>query len=167
MPVERSAGIIFFRNTPKGRKYLLLRSSRDASLIATKKKVKEFWDLPKGILNKGESGIDAARREAKKEVGIDNVSLFPDFKKTVQYFTWRDGKRVMKFAAMFLGESPTDTVTLSWEHDKAEWLLYEDAKARVTLRQMKDALEAAEEFLQKKCGRKAVTGNVAKRSHRA
>lgn len=150
MPVERSAGIILFRNTSEGRRYLVIRSSRGASRIAEKKKIKEFWDLPKGILNKGESGVDAARREAGEEVGIRDVEIFPDFKKTIQYFTWRDGKRVMKFAALFLAESPTDAVTLSWEHDKAEWLLYEDARARVTLKQMKGALEAAEEFLQKK-----------------
>lgn len=149
MPVERSAGIILFRNTPEGRKYLVIRSSRGASIIAEKKKIKEFWDLPKGILNKGESGIDAARREAGEEVGINDVEVFPDFKKTVQYFTWRDGKRVMKFVALFLAESPAGVVTLSWEHDKAEWLLYTEAKTRITLRQMKEALEAAEEFLKK------------------
>jgi len=150
MPVERSAGIILFRNTPEGRRYLIIRSSRGTSIIAEKKKIKEFWDLPKGVLNKGESGIDAARREAGEEVGINDIEIFSDFKKTIQYFTWRDGKRVLKFAALFLAESPTDTVALSWEHDKAEWLSYEGARARVTLRQMKDVLKAAEKFLQKK-----------------
>ena len=149
MPVERSAGIIVYRDTSEGRRYLLLRASRGASIIAEKKKVKEFWDFPKGRLEKGESGVEAAKREVKEEAGLADFVIHPNFKKTVQYFTWRDNKPIRKFAALFLAEVKTDAVTLSWEHDKAEWLSYMDAKARVTLRQMKDALGSAEEFLQK------------------
>ena len=56
MPVERSAGIIIFRNAPEGRKYLVLRASRSESEIAKEKFVKEFWDFAKGRLEPGVEG---------------------------------------------------------------------------------------------------------------
>lgn len=149
MPVERSAGIILFRNTPEGRKYLILRSSRSKSEIAKGKFAKEFWDFPKGQLEEGEKGIDAARREAKEEAGIESYEVVPGFKETVRYFTRREGRPIPKFVAMFLAEAKTDKVKLSWEHDKYEWLAYNEALERVTLKEMKKALMAAENFLNK------------------
>lgn len=147
MPAERSAGIILFRETAGGRRYLILRASRDESAIAPGKKVKEFWDFPKGRLEPGESGIEAAKREAIEEAGIKNFELVPEFKETIQYFTRRDGKFIPKFVALFLAKSKTDQIKLSWEHDRYEWLLYGEALERITLKEMKRALEAAEKFL--------------------
>lgn len=147
MPAERSAGIILFRNTPKGRRYLVIRASRSKAEIAEGKFVKEFWDFPKGRLETGESGIDAAKREAFEEAGIKDFELIPEFKETIKYFTRREGKFIPKFVALFLAESKTDQVKLSWEHDKYEWLSYNEALERVTLKEMKKALESAENFL--------------------
>lgn len=147
MPVERSAGIIVFQNTPEGRRYLVLRSSREESTVAAGVNVGEFWDFPKGRLEKGETGLDAAKREAGEEAGVGNVQIVDGFKETVRYFTRREGKPIPKFVAMFLGEAATDWVTLSWEHDRFLWLPYEDARLQITLKPMKDALEKAEEFL--------------------
>jgi len=118
-------------------------------MIKKGKSVSEFWDFPKGQLDKRESGLEAARREVKEEVGITNFELLPEFKETVHYFTWREGKRTLKFVAMFLAEAKTARVKLSWEHDKYEWLSYEEGLRRLTLPQMKRALEAAENFFNK------------------
>lgn len=149
MPVERSAGIILFRNTSEGKKYLLLRASRSEAEIAKEKFVKEFWDFPKGRLEPGEKGIDAAKREAGEEAGIVDFELVPDFKEMVRYFTWRDKKPIPKFVAMFLAEAKTDEVKLSWEHDKYEWLPRKEAVERITLKEMKKTLETAENFLER------------------
>ena len=142
MPVERSAGIIFFLKTPQGRKYLIIRSS------GLKKKRKEFWDFPKGKLEKGETGLQAATREAQEETGIDDFEIDPNFKETVRYFTWREGQRMPKFVAMFLVEAKTDKVKLSWEHDAYEWLPYEEAYKKLST--MKKALKKAYDHLQAK-----------------
>ena len=140
MPVERSAGIIIFRNTPQGRKYLVIR-------VAQKHIPKpDFWDFSKGILDKGEKGLEAARRELKEETGIKKIELMPNFKATVRYFTRRNGKPVPKFVAMFLGETKTNRVKLSWEHDKYEWLAYKGARKRITLPSMKKATEKTEKI---------------------
>ena len=149
MPVERSAGIIIYRDTPEGRRYLLLRSARDESTLAPGKNVRDFWDFAKGQLEKGETGLAAARREAEEEVGFQDIETNPEFKHTVQYFTFRTGKSIPKFVAMFLGRVASDAVTLSWEHDTYEWLSYEEARERVTISKMKEALDAAEKFLKK------------------
>ncbi|MEK7560514.1 MAG: NUDIX domain-containing protein [Patescibacteria group bacterium] len=149
MPVERSAGIIVFHNTPQGRRYLVLRSSRDESTIAKGKNVREFWDVPKGRLEQGETGIAAARREAEEEAGLENVRIIEGFKETIRYFTRREGKAVPKFVALFLGEAPSDTVRLSWEHDQFAWLAHDRAVDRLTLKPVKEAVEKAEGFLQK------------------
>lgn len=143
MPVSRSAGIIFFRNTPKGRVYLMLRASHKVL------EHPEFWDFPKGELEKGETGLQAAEREAKEEAGISEFEMIPDFKETAHYFTVRDGKRVPKFVAMFLARTGTEHVTLSWEHDTYAWLSYQDVFERISLKPMKEVLEKAEEFLGK------------------
>lgn len=130
---------------------MVIRSSRD---IPDRP---EFWDLPKGVLEQGEHGIDAARREAKEEVGITDFDLIEGFKETIQYFTRRDGKPIPKFVALFLAESKTDKVKLSWEHDAFEWLVYEEAKKRISLSQMKITLENAESFiLEKEKGQQAL-----------
>ena len=149
MPVERSAGIIVFYHAPQGRKYLVLRASRDKSTLAKGKEVKEFWDFPKGRLEKGEQGIDAAKRELGEEAGIKKFEIISGFKETVHYFTWHSGKPVPKFIAMFLAETKNAKVKLSWEHDKYEWLSYEDALGRISLKPMKEALKNAEMFLEK------------------
>ena len=139
MPVLRSAGIIFYRNTPHGRRYLILRSSKH---IAERG---EYWDFPKGELEDKEKGIDAAVREAKEEAGIENFELVPEFKHTAQYFSRREGKSIPKFVAMFLAEASNDKVTLSWEHDAYEWVSYEEAIKKLTT--MKEAIKKANEFL--------------------
>lgn len=144
MPVERSAGIILFRNTPEGRKYLVIRSSRSIP------ERPEFWDFPKGRLDRKETGIEAAAREAKEEVGIEEFSPVTEFKNTVQYFTRRDGKPIPKFVALFLAESKTEEVNLSWEHDAYKWLPFAEAREHISLPQMKKALEQAEGFLAEK-----------------
>ncbi len=156
MPAERSAGVILFRNTDEGRKYLVIRSTLSEARVSQQKKVREFWDFPKGQLDKGETGLEAAKREAKEEVDIDEFQITPDFKETVRYFTWREGKPIPKFVAMFLAEAKTDKVKLSWEHDKYEWLSYEKAYERISLPQMKKALEAAKGFLNDNLPEKSV-----------
>lgn len=149
MPVLRSAGFVIFRNTPRGRRYLVLRAARGESTIARGKQVKKFWDFPKGTLEKGETGMDAARREAREETGITNMRSAGGFKETARYFTWTGGKRILKFVAMFLAEAKKQKVVLSWEHDRHAWLSYEDAHGRITLEPMKKVLEEAEQFLRK------------------
>ena len=141
MPVSRSAGIILYQNPPEGRKYLILHSKRPSNLP-------EFWDISKGELDPGESGIDAARRVVKEETRIEDFALNPEFKFTARYFTKRDGKTIPKFVAVFLGEVKDEKVVLSDEHDAYAWASLEEALKKLTT--MKETLKKADEFLQAK-----------------
>lgn len=141
MPVERSAGIIIFRNIDQGRKYLVIRASRDD------KNKPVFWDFPKGLLGKGESGVAAALRETEEETGLADLKIIQGFKETVRYFTRHNEKTALKFVAMFLAESKSEDIKLSWEHDAFEWLPYEKARERITRKEMKRALDKAKSFL--------------------
>lgn len=141
MSVERSAGLIIFRKTPQGRRYLVVRSSRKFPNRP------EFWDVPKGVLEKGETGLDAALRETKEEVSISNPEIIKGFKATARYFTRRSGKPVPKFVALFLARVKSPRVALSWEHDTFLWLPFEEAKKHLSLAPIKKALEEAEAFL--------------------
>lgn len=147
MPVERSAGIILFQNTPDGRRYLTIRSSYHGN-----NGKHNFWDFPKGLLEPKEQALDAACREATEEAGISDFTLIKEFKETVKYFIRRDRdkKATLKFVALFLAESDIAEVKLSWEHDAYEWLPFEKARDRISIPQMKKALEKADEFLMKK-----------------
>lgn len=153
MPAERSAGIIFFRNTSQGRRYLVIRSSYHG-----KDGKHNFWDFPKGLLDKGEKAIDAAIRESKEEVGISNPDPLPNFKETVRYFVRRDKdkKVTLKFVAIFLAEVKTDKVKLSWEHDKFEWLSAGETYKRISKPEMKKALAKAEKFLNDRISGKSI-----------
>lgn len=150
MLIEKSAGIIFFRAEPKNhqRLYLIIRSSRIGFFGDDNfKNKKEFWDFPKGLLEGKEKGIDAATREAYEETGIHDFKITEGFKETVKYFTKRDGKTALKFVAMFLAEVKSSEVKLSWEHDKYEWLPFQEAYDKISRVEMKKALENAENFL--------------------
>lgn len=122
---------------------MVIRSAREIP------KRGEFWDFPKGELEKGEKGIDAARREAREEVGIEKFTILPEFKETVRYFTRKHGKPILKFVVLFLARVAMGKVKLSWEHDKYLWLPYKEAYERVSLLQMERALGSAEKFLEK------------------
>ncbi len=101
--VERSAGIIFFRKTPKLRRYLVIRSSYHG-----KDGKHNFWDFPKGLLEKSEDGVTAAKREAVEEAGIGGFTIIPDFKETVRYFVRRDrDQKAPRLCAMSSQMFPT------------------------------------------------------------
>lgn len=151
MTVEKSAGIIFFRRDQNKILYLVIRSSRQEPCVFSEngklKSKPEFWDFPKGLLENNEKGIDAAIRESFEETGIKNFKIIPGFKETVKYFTKRDKKTALKFVAMFLAESLTNKIKLSWEHDKYEWLEFEKAREKISSKEMKNTLLKAAAFL--------------------
>lgn len=152
MPVFRSAGIIPYINDKEGIKYLLIKSSQDGD-----------WGFPKGHLEPGEKGIDAAIRETYEETGlnIQIQDLIPEFKETISYFVHYDyniqppkklRKPAPKFVVFFLGEAPSKNVkfrpnpeTGIVEHELYSWVAFEDALSKLSYN--KDLLEKANQLL--------------------
>lgn len=149
MPVERSAGAVIFRDSQKGREYLLLHHQPMGTARASRPASMGHWSFPKGHVEKGETTERTVRREVKEETGIAKFEFIPNFKHTIRYFVNYDGEKRMKFVAFFLCSTKQKKVTISSEHQGYKWLFYEQAIQTITYASDKQVLKAAEMFFSK------------------
>lgn len=115
-PAILSAGIIVVRRAEREWEYLLLRAY-------------SHWDFPKGLVEPGETPLDAAVREAAEETGL--VDLHFDWGH--DYRETPPGRRG-KVARYYLAETRAGDVFLPVsvelgrpEHDEFRWLSYTNA----------------------------------------
>lgn len=133
-----SAGVIVYRYTAEGLKYLLIRHPGG------------HWDLPKGKLEQNETELQAALRELNEETGINMVKLDEDFYQKViyKYGDYRGGL-IQKQVVFFLASTEQEKVTLSHEHDAFVWLPFHEAISRVTFDSAQHLLALAHAHLTK------------------
>jgi len=141
MPLEKSAGAIIFRKKNKKIYYLLLHYPSGA------KAPKEYWDLPKGHIEKGENEIETARREVEEETGLKDIKFVEGFKEWIKYFFKFEGKNILKFVTFYLVETKTKEVKISFEHLGYKWLPYEKALEKLTFKNAKEILKKANDYL--------------------
>ncbi len=166
MPTEKSAGAIVFRKEtrtvaskasklPPGHScsmrdeegkihYLLLRYP------PSKKAKKEYWDLPKGHVEKGEKEIDTVRREIEEETGLKDIIFVSGFREVIKYFFRFNGKTIFKTVIFFLTESRKKEIRISEEHLDYKWLPFQEASKKLTFRNAKNILKKADNFISKK-----------------
>lgn len=135
MEIERSAGVIVFRDGPAGREYLLLRSASGG-----------HWGFPKGRVEPNEDETAAALRELHEEAGID-VEILPGFREVIRYNFTRGSKSFSKEAIYFLGRAHSFDVKLSGEHLDYLWASYERTRQRLSYENAQELLDKAERFL--------------------
>ena len=135
MPIEKSAGAIVFRKENSRTKYLLIQYGWG------------HWEFPRGLIEKGESLEETARREIKEEVGIEDIEFIPGFKEWFKFFFKLKGKDIMKIATFLLAETKTKEVKLSHEHKDYVWLEYKEALERLTFKNSKEVFKKANDFL--------------------
>lgn len=135
MPVERSAGAIIFSEENSRTSYLLLHYQAG------------HWDFPKGNIEKGEKTEETAEREVKEETGIEDIEFVPGFKEIIKYFYKLKDKNIFKTVVFYLAQTKTKEVKISWEHTGFEWLPYEGALKKLTFKNAKEILKAANNFL--------------------
>lgn len=138
---EFSAGAVIFRRAGKNIFYLILHYHFKG----------DYWDFPRGNIEKRETAQQAAAREIKEETGIGEK----DFKfvegfleKSTWFYQWK-GERVFKQAKYFLAETNKKDVKISDEHLEFEWLEFDDALKQLTYDNGRQVLKAAHKFLQK------------------
>jgi 8-oxo-dGTP pyrophosphatase MutT (NUDIX family) len=99
--------------------------------------------LPKGHIEKGESGAEAAQREVREEAGIDGelVEKLGD----VEYWYARGGERVFKVVSFFLLDYRSGSVRdyQREEVDGAEWVPLEDAPRLLAYKGEREMAETA------------------------
>ncbi len=162
MPVEKSAGAIIFRKEEGKVYYLLLHYPTQAKRrvgdegklqrrqTSSTDSKKEYWDLPKGHIEKGEEIEGTVRREVEEETGLKNIELVEGFKETVKYFFRVKDKNILKFVTFYLAETKTKEVKISEEHIGFEWLPYKEALKKLTFKNAKGILQKANDFLSAK-----------------
>ena len=142
MPIEKSAGAVVFREKEGKIFYLLLHYPG-----VSHRSKKDYWDFPKGHIEKGETEIEALRREIFEETGIKDIQILEGFKKTIKYFFRWQGKTILKFVVFYLAKTEEEEVKISFEHIGFEWLSFEEALNCLTHKTAKEVLEEAHYFL--------------------
>ena len=141
MVKEQSAGAVIFRIEKGDPRYLLLHYP-----FSSKAK-KEYWDLPKGHIEKGESEEDTVRREVAEETGLRDVELLNDFRQEIHYRFQSGRQNILKTVVFYLAKTNQQKVTISSEHIGFQWLGYEEAIEKLTYANARQVVKKAHEFL--------------------
>jgi len=118
---EISAGIIIYKKTKEGLRFLILYHGHN------------YWNFPKGKIEKEEKSFEAALREVKEETGLSRNDLrFNEYFKTYEKFVfWRRLKnknvKVFKIVIFYLAESKKSQIKISKEHQGYGWFSYKEA----------------------------------------
>ena len=114
---KRAAGAVIFRRTERGVRLLVLRAYKN-------------WDFPKGMVEAGESDLDAAKRECAEETGLADLD-FPFGDAHQDTLPYAGGK----IARYFLAETEEAKVELPVspelgrpEHHEWRWVSYDEAE---------------------------------------
>jgi 8-oxo-dGTP pyrophosphatase MutT (NUDIX family) len=114
---KRAAGAVVFRRTERGPRLLLLRAYKN-------------WDFPKGMIEPGESELDAARRETAEETGLTDLE-FP-FGEAHQDTLPYAGHKIARYFIAQTEESdielPVSAELGRPEHHEWRWASFEEAE---------------------------------------
>jgi len=139
--VEKSAGAVVFRKEGNKIYYLLLHYPSGA------RTPRNYWDFPKGHIERGEKEIETVKREVKEETGLEDIKFIEGFKKWVKYFFRFQGKTVFKIVIFYLVETKNKNVKISFEHIGYKWLPYEEALEQLLFKNAKEILKKANDYL--------------------
>lgn len=138
---EISAGILVYRKTPEGPKFLILYHGHD------------YWNFAKGKIENEEKNFEAAVRETREETGLTTRDLrfVRNFKAYERFNFRRNGKTVYKTVIFYMAETNEPRVRISKEHQGYGWFLYREASRILgKYRDSQKVLKNAYDFLQRK-----------------
>jgi bis(5'-nucleosidyl)-tetraphosphatase len=141
MPKETSAGAIIVRREDGVPYYLLLHYPSSAKTKG------EYWDLPKGHIEKGETEEETVKREVQEETSLQDIQIFEGFREKIHYWFRFEGKTISKTVAFYVAETAQKGITISAEHTGFQWLPYEEALQELTYENAKQVLKKAHAFL--------------------
>jgi 8-oxo-dGTP pyrophosphatase MutT (NUDIX family) len=160
---EKSAGGVVFRKTGDRHEFLIGEHSGYHK-----------WVLAKGLVERGESALEAAIREVAEEVGVEAkiVDLTPI--KTIEYYYFADleekmgidakggeserrvGKyqeeggaktRIHKQVIFYLMEMEKDLGSAGWEMSERKWVSFEEGMKLLAFETEREVFEAARKAL--------------------
>lgn len=121
-----SAGVVVVRCIEGRYRYLLLRAFR-------------YWDFPKGLLEPGESPIDAARREVREETGLTDLEFRwgEQYAETAPYANGKIARYYLALASIGEIQLAVSAALGRPEHHEFRWIDYEEAQRLVGPRVLK------------------------------
>jgi 8-oxo-dGTP pyrophosphatase MutT (NUDIX family) len=113
-------------------------------------KTEGFWALPKGLIDAGESAVEAALREGYEETGV-RAQLVGKLGDIRYVYTWQ-GERVFKVVSFYLAAAAGGRIGqlpagMEVEVAEARWLPLADAQTRLAYRGERQIAERALERL--------------------
>ena len=91
-----------------------------------------FWEFPKGHPDKGETPLEAAKREMEEETGMQLERLVIDEPLSINYwFTWQ-GEKIDKTVYYFVGTVSGEPRPQLEEMQDVRWVLLEQASELLT-----------------------------------
>jgi len=142
MPVERSAGAIVYCKEGDKIYYLLL-----CYPAISHRSGKNYWDFPKGHIEKGEELEETVKRETEEETGLKDIEFIEGFKETFKYFFKFKNQNILKFVTFFLVQTKEKGVKISGEHVGYKWLPFEEAAKQLSFKNAKEILQKANDHL--------------------
>ena len=119
---EISAGIIIYRRTAQGPKFLILYHGNN------------YWNFPKGKIEMAEKSFEAALREIREETGLTRGDLkFRHYFKARERFVFqRNKEKVYKTVTFYLAETNKKAIKISevregQPHEGFGWFTYPEA----------------------------------------
>ena len=127
-----------------------LDSVLEIAIVSMKPKLR--WQLPKGIVDPGETPEITAVREVKEEAGIETKLL--DLIETIEYWyrSTKYGKpvRFHKFVHFYLLEYVSgDVSNHDHEVEEARWVSFEEAIEMLAFKSEREVVEKAREMILK------------------
>jgi len=159
MPREISAGGVVVSRAGKGWELAVIEPQREEAKSSTteksdKKRQKQVLALPKGLVDPGEKGQEAALREVREETGVSGTVLtkLTDIK-YVYVRTWGDGQKVFKIVSFYLLRYDAGTIDeiapeMRIEVKRALWIPLEEAERRLSYRGEKEVVKLAKKYLE-------------------
>jgi 8-oxo-dGTP pyrophosphatase MutT (NUDIX family) len=152
---EISAGGVVVRPTPHGWELAVIEPQREPSNAKSdKKRHKQVFALPKGLVDAGEKAEETAVREVREETGISAIVLakLTDIK-YMYVRSWGDQQRVFKVVSFYLlryesGEIGEIAPDMRIEVKQALWIPLEGAERKLTYRGEKDVVRLAQKYLE-------------------